>query len=188
MSNIFIISGPSGAGEDSVIKGLKRLYDLEKIITTTTRAMRPGEVHGVDYYFVNHEQFREMIDNGEFAEWAEEDNGQLYGGSIQEIERVRECGKLAIWKIEYKGVITVKKRFPDIKSIFIHIPIEKVRERLEMRGIHDEAFIEARIDYARGWYENESVFDFKVDNIDGKLDNTIDIVANIIKENWKRPS
>jgi len=182
-NNIFIISGPSGAGEDSVVKGIKKLFLLEKIVTTTTRAMRPGEINGKDYYFITKEDFQNKIDANECFEWAEEDNGQLYGGTLAEIKRVKNSGKIGIWKIEDKGVIAAKELLPEAVSIFIYISIDKIRERLKNRENCSEEFIKARIDYAQGWFDNEEIFDHKVENVENKLDETIEKVANIIRNN-----
>ncbi len=184
-NNIFIISGPSGAGEDSVIKGLKKIYSTEKIITTTTRNIRPNEINGKDYYFINKEEFQTKIKNNEFFEWAEEDNGQFYGGTLSEIERVRKSRKIGIWKIDYKGVMAAKKLLPEAISIFIYVPLETIRRRLEKRGIHDEKFINSRLNYAQGWFDNEHIFNYKVENVENKLAETIEKVANIIKNNQK---
>ncbi len=185
ISKLFIISGPSGAGEDSVINGLKKIFDVEKVITTTTRPIRPGEIEARDYYFVSKDEFLNKIKNKDFFEWAEEDSGQLYGGTLTEIERVKNCERVGIWKIEYKGVIAAKKLLPEVKSIFISIPIESVKERLTKRGRHTDKFIADRIEYAQGWYDNEDIFDYKVENVENKLDETIEKVANIIKSNLK---
>ncbi len=184
-NNLFIISGPSGAGEDSVVKGIKQLFPVEKIITTTTREMRPGEIDGRDYYFISKDYFQQKIEDGEFFEWAEEDNGQLYGGTLEEIERVKNSDKIGIWKIDYKGVIAAKKLLPEAISILIHVPLEIIKKRLENRGVHDEEFIKSRIDYAQGWFDNAAIFDYKVENAENKLSETIEKVANIIKNNQK---
>ena len=184
-NNLFIISGPSGAGEDSVVKGIKKIFSVEKIITTTTREMRPGEIDGQDYYFISKDHFKQKIEDGEFFEWAEEDNGQLYGGTLEEIERVKDSGRIGIWKIDYKGVIAAKKLLPEAISIFIYVSIDIIRKRLENRENHSEEFIKSRIDYAQGWFDNEDVFDYKVENVENKLSETIKKVANIIKNNQK---
>jgi guanylate kinase len=179
-NNIFIISGPSGAGEDSVITGLRQIFDLDKIITTTTREKREGEIDGRDYFFVSQEKFREMIEQGEFFEWAEEDNGQLYGGTIKEIDRVKRGTKLCLWKIDYKGVIAAKKLLPEAISIFIYIPLTEMKRRLEARG-HDKIFIKTRLEYAQGWFENKNIFDHSVENVYEQLEKTIEQVASIIR-------
>jgi len=182
MSNIFIISGPSGSGQDSVINGLKKKIDLDKIVTTTTRAMRPEDKEGVTYYFVSKEEFKKGIEENAFFEYALEDNGNYYGGTYREIERARKNKLPVIWKIDYKGVLIAKEILPEAKSILIHIPIELIRSRLEKRGESEET-IQSRLEYAKGWYENEKAFDYIVENKEGKLDETVEKVAKIIKDN-----
>lgn len=182
MAKIFILSGPSGAGEDSVIKGLKELIDFDKIVTTTTRAMRPEDQAGVTYYFVSKEEFEKGIRENKFFEWALEDKGNYYGGTFAELERAKKSPRPVIWKIDYKGVLTAKKLLPEAKSIFIYVPIELIEKRLQGRGETPE-MIKERLEYAKGWYENEHIFDYKVFNKDGCLDQTVQKVAQIIQEN-----
>ncbi len=107
--NIAIISGPSGAGEDSIIKAVLKDLPAEKIITTTTREMRAEDKEGVSYYFVSRDEFRKGIINNQFIEYAKEYNDNYYGVREKELLRVAKSGKIGIWKIEYKGVITAKK-------------------------------------------------------------------------------
>ncbi|MDD5464669.1 MAG: guanylate kinase, partial [Candidatus Moranbacteria bacterium] len=95
-SNIFIISGPSGAGEDSIIGGLEKLFDVERVITTSTRQMRPGESQANPYYFISKDEFAKKLKSGEFAEHAEQYNGNFYGVSKEELERVKNSGKIGI--------------------------------------------------------------------------------------------
>jgi guanylate kinase len=179
-SKIFIISGPSGAGEDSILEKIKEKIDFIKPVTTTTREMRPGEVEGKTYYFITKEKFKEMISNDEFLEYTEEDRGNFYGVTKKEIEKVTESGKLVFWKIEYKGVLYVKKIFPEIPAIMINSPRDILRERLIGRGESSE-MIEARMEYAKGWEENRDAFDYIVENEQGKLGEAVEKVYNIIK-------
>lgn len=183
MSNIFILSGPAGAGEDSVIKKLKNFIDFDKVVTTTTRAMRPEDKEGVSYYFVSQEEFKRGIAENKFFEYALEDNGNYYGGTYEELERVKKSERPVIWKVEYQGVIAGKKILPEAKSIFIYIPFDMIEKRLRVRGESEEV-IKSRLKYARGWYENEAIFDYKVVNEEGKLDETVKKVAEIIKSNF----
>jgi guanylate kinase len=182
-SNIFILSGPSGSGQDSVIDGLKKIIDLERIITTTTRPMRPGEINGKSYYFISREEFKKMIKENKFFEFALEDNGNYYGGTYEELERAKSTDKPVVWKVDYQGVVAGKKLVPDAKSILIYIPQELIPIRLEKRGHKSKEFIEARIEHSQGWYKNENIFDYKVYNKEGKLDETIKKIAEIIKDN-----
>lgn len=185
MSNIFIISGPSGAGEDSVIEGLKKILPIEKIITSTARKIRPGEIHGVNYYYISKEEFEEKIRNDALAEWAQEYNDNFYGVTKEELARVDNSGKIGLWKIEYKGVMTAKIKFPEIKSIYIAPPsLEILRQRIKRRdpSVSDE-YLDERMAYTKEWMQHEDIYDYKVVNEEGKLEETIEQVAKIIQEN-----
>jgi len=181
-THIFIISGPSGAGEDSVIKGLQKKRDFDRVITTTTRAVRPEDQPGRTYYFVSKEEFEQGIKENRFFEYALADRGNYYGGTYSEIERVKKSPLPVLWKIDYQGVLTAKKLLPEAKSIFIFAPPEVLRQRLLKRG-ESEEMIRKRLEYAKGWYENEGIFDYKVENKEGKLEETIEKVLAIIQKN-----
>lgn len=185
MSKIFIVSGPSGAGEDSVIEGLRKHFDIERVITTTSRGIRNGDSEGKPYYFISRKEFEEKISREELAEWAEQYNNNLYGVTKEELERVASSDRVGIWKIEYKGVTTVKKKFPKIKSIYIAPPsLDILRKRILRRDpdISPE-YLEERIRYTEEWMKHEDIYDYKVVNEEGELDETITKVAEIIKKN-----
>jgi guanylate kinase len=180
-NNLYIISGLSGAGEDSIINGLKKIFPIEKIITTTTRAMRTGEVNGQDYYFINQEEFKKGITANTFFEWAQQYNDNLYGVTFNEIERVQNSGKIGIWKIEYKGVISAKKLIPEIVAIFINAPIEQLIDRIKKRDQVSEEFIQERLTYTKEWLKHKDIYDYEIINENGKLTKAIEQVAQIIK-------
>lgn len=182
MSKIFILTGPAGAGEDSVIRKLGKYINFDKIVATTSRSMRPEDKEGVSYYFISKEEFEKRIEDNKFFEYALEDNGNYYGGTYEELKRVEKSSMPVIWKIDYKGVINAKKLLPEVKSIYLYIPPELIEKRLRNRGDSSEV-IKSRIEYAKGWYDNENIFDFKVENKEGKLEETIERVAEIIKQN-----
>lgn len=181
-SNIFIISGPSGAGEDSIIEGLKKFFKIERTITTTTRTMRLGESQGNPYYFISREEFIARRDNNEFVEWAEQYNGNLYGVTKEEIERVKNSGNIGTWKIEWKGVITAKKIFPEIPSIFINAPIDVLENRIRRRDNVSEEYIKERTEYTKEWLKHKDIYDYEVENKEGKLDEAIQTVKEIIEK------
>jgi guanylate kinase len=185
MSKIFIVSGPSGAGEDSVIEGLRKHFDIERVITTTSRGIRAGDSEGKPYYFISRKEFEEKISLEELAEWAEQYNNNLYGVTKKELERVANSDHVGIWKIEYKGVTTVKKKFPEIKSIYIAPPsLDILRKRILRRDPNiSPEYLEERIKYTEEWMKHEDIYDYKVVNEEGKLDETIAKVAEIIKKN-----
>ncbi len=182
MSKLFIISGPSGAGEDSIINGVKKKFPIEMIITTSTREIREGESQGNPYYFISKEEFKNGIKNNKFFEWAEQDRGNYYGVTHDEIERIKKIKGFGLWKVDYKGVITLKKISPKIPAILINAPIEQLENRLRKRDASSDEFIKERLKYAKGWRENRDLFDFEVMNEDGKLEESIEKVAKIIKE------
>lgn len=182
MSKLFAITGPSGAGEDSIIKGLKEKFPVEIVITTTTREIREGESEGNSYYFISKDEFKNRIENGEFFEWAEQDRGNLYGVTKKEIERVKNTDKIGIWKVDYKGIITIKKIMPDVVVIFINVPIEQLGNRIRNRSKVTEEFIKGRLKYAEGWYQIRNLYDYEINNEDGKLKEAIEKTAEIIKK------
>lgn len=181
-SNIYILSGPSAAGEDSIIRGLENQINFEKIITTTTREMRPGELQGKSYYFISKEEFKNGIENDEFYEYAEEDRNNFYGVTKKEFERACSAGLPVIWKIDYKGVITGKKLFPEAVAILIDVPLETIEKRIRQRDNLSEEYIKERLTYAEGWYRNKDKFDYIIKNDDGKLEEAIRAVKDIIEK------
>lgn len=185
-SNLFIISGPSGSGQDSIIEGLKEYFPIERVITTTTRAMRPGETSGNPYYFTTPEDFQKRIANKEFVEYAKQYNGNFYGVTQKELDRVAQSGKIGIWKIEYQGVISAKNLFPEIIAILITVPDLSILEnRIRHRDNAGEEYIQERMDYSEKWIQHEDIYDYIVVNDDGKLDKAIKEVAEIIKNHEK---
>lgn len=185
-NRLFIISGPSGAGEDTVIKGLKKHFKIIRVVTTVTRGKRKVEKQGKPYYFISKEKFEKGIKNGEFAEYAYV-YGYLYGVTFKELEKAqKECeknNKIGIWKIDWQGVKTVKKQLPDIVSILIDPPsIKSLEKRLIKRGQDSLPVIQKRLLAAKVWLKHKDIYDYRVLNRDDKIDETIDKTAKIIKK------
>jgi guanylate kinase len=183
MSNknkLFIISGPSGAGEDSVIEELERYLPIEKVITTTTRKKRPHESQGNPYYFVSMEKFKKEIAKNQFFEYTRQYNDQFYGVTKEEIKRVINSGKIGIWKIEYKGVMTAKKLIPQVIAILIMPPSLKILEQRLLKRGESKKFIQERMDYTKEWLRHKNVYDYEVVNRERKLDKTVEEVKRII--------
>lgn len=178
---LFIISGPSGAGEDSILSGLAKKIPLKKAVTTTTRKMRDGEVDGVDYYFVSKDRFKEMIENDELAEWAQHYNDNYYGVTKDELTRIQHGDTIGVWKVDYKGVAHAKKMFPDIVAIFITAEsLDILEERIRSRSNVNEAYVQERMAYSREWLDHTDLYDYTVINKQGHLDRAITDVADII--------
>ena len=180
--NIVIISGPSGAGEDTIISELNKQIKLEKIITTTTREKRVGEKNAKDYYFISDKEFKENIKKGVFVEYACEYNDNYYGVSEKELLRVANSKKLGIWKIEYKGVMTAKKLFPHIKAILVKAPLSELEKRLKNRDKNNQKHIKERMSYTKEWLKHQEIYDFKVINKNGCLSKATTKILNYLKK------
>jgi len=132
---LFVITGPSGAGKDSLIakmraKGLKFHF----VVTTTSRPPRAGEVEGRDYHFVSREEFQKIIGEGGLLEYAEV-YGNYYGSTVKALKNSLADNKVVILQIDPQGAKTIKGKFPETRIIFIAPPtMENLRKRLEKRG------------------------------------------------------
>jgi guanylate kinase len=177
----FIISGPSGAGEDSVIEGLEKKIKLKRVVTTVTRSKRPGEKEGYPYHFVTVPEFKKMIAENKFVEWAKV-YGDYRGSTKKEINKIIKKKILALWKIDFQGVKIVKKKIPGVVSVFIYPPSQKVLERrLMKRGQDSPEVIEKRRSFTKKWLGQKKIYDYVVVNRENKLDATINEVLCILK-------
>jgi guanylate kinase len=179
--SLFIISGPSGAGEDSIIDALAERLPVERVITTTTRNPRPGETQGNPYYFITRAQFSALIDSDALAEWAEEYNGNLYGVTRDELMRVSSSGRIGLWKIEWKGVMTAKQMFPGIVAILISAPLASIEARIRKRDNLSEEYLAERMVYTREWMTHTDIYDYTIENRDGELKKAVDQAEAIIR-------
>lgn len=144
-SCLFTISAPSGAGKTSLVKALlQRNPDIAVSVSHATRARRSGEQDGVDYHFVDPQEFEQMVQNDAFLEHAEV-FGNYYGTSQQAVESLLQQ-KHVILEIDWQGALQVKKKLPDTIAIFILPPSRDVlRQRLIHRATDDETIIERRM-------------------------------------------
>ncbi len=143
---LYIISAPSGAGKSSLVKALTDADEQIRIsVSHTTRAMRPGDVNGVHYHFVEHTEFVKMIEHGDFLERAEVyDN--LYGTSRSHLQQTLDEGHDLILEIDWQGAEQVRQLMPNARSIFILPPsLEALHERLKNRGQDSDETIEGRM-------------------------------------------
>ena len=143
---LYIVSAPSGAGKTSLVKALIEAQEQIRVsVSHTTRAMRPGEVDGVNYHFVAREAFIEMLERDEFLEHAEV-FGNLYGTSQRWLEQTLKEGYDLILEIDWQGAQQVRRLMPLAKSIFILPPTqEALRQRLDNRGQDSDEVIERRM-------------------------------------------
>jgi len=157
---LFIISAPSGAGKTTLCKEVVDIFqNLRHSVSYTTRAPRPGEVHGRDYIFVSPSEFEKMITAGEFAEWAEV-HGNHYGTAIKSLDEYRTKGIDVILDIDCQGARQLKERNGDGVFIFILPPsFHELRRRLDSRNSDSDEVKERRIRNASdeikelGWYD-----------------------------------
>jgi guanylate kinase len=176
MSNIFIISAPSGCGKTSLVRDISRIYDfLELTISCTTRKMRKGEIDGIDYHFIDQETFKTKINNGEFIEH-ESVYDNYYGTTYNSIRDIANSGNDAILEIDHKGMIKIKKQIPSAISIYILPPsLEELKNRLIDRGLDTKEVINKRISNAENELKFSRFSDFTIVNDD------YDIALNSLK-------
>ncbi len=182
---LYIISAPSGAGKTSLVK--KLIENEPKVavsVSHTTRVMRPGEKDGVDYFFVNKEEFLQMAGSGAFLEYAQVfDN--YYGTSQQHVEQQLLRGYDVILEIDWQGARQIRKLFTDPQSIFILPPsLQALQERLTSRGQDDEAVIQRRMHDAVNEMSHYAEFDYLVVNDD--FDRALDELRCIFVSNRLR--
>ncbi len=148
---LIVLSGPSGSGKGTILKQLlARRPQTVVSISATTRAPRPGEEDGVQYFFRTREEFEGMIARGELLEYAEY-NGNYYGTPAPAIDRWLEEGKDVVLEIEVQGAEKVMQKRQDLVSIFIGIPsLEELEHRLRGRGTEAEEAIQGRMAAATG--------------------------------------
>lgn len=180
--NVFIISGAAGSGKDSIIEKLGTILPIERVVTTTTRSMRPSEKEGAPYYFVSREVFEQKKVSHEFIEYSINENGESYGITKKELERVTSHGSIAIIRVDWKGVVTVKRLFPEIPALYIAAPIDVLEKRLRLRDAgKEEQYFEERMAYTREWLKHLDIYDYTIENEEGKIDEAVEKVRAIIE-------
>ena len=164
---LLVISGPSGAGKSTVVfKAIEGREDICFSTSVTTRSPRPGEVDGREYFFVNFERFREMVENDELLEHAEY-VANRYGTPRAYVEQRMSEGMNVLLDIEVQGARQVRKKMPEAVLIFIAPPSsEELERRLRGRGTDTEAAIEGRLIRARQEFQEADFYDYLIVNDD----------------------
>ncbi len=185
--NIYIFSGPSGAGKSSVIKGLMAgVKGLGYSISHTSRPPRHSETNGVDYHFVSEAEFRRMIDEGAFVEWATVYD-HLYGTSFEGLRSQTEKGMDVILDIDSQGAKNIRSFFRDSILIFILPPsLEALEQRLRARATDSADVIEGRYKKAVSDLKNCEWYDYLIINDD--LEKAISDAGAIILADRNRNS
>jgi guanylate kinase len=163
--SLFMVVAPSGAGKSTLVNALLAQEPTIKLsISYTTRAPRPGEMHGREYYFTSVEDFQKRRENGEFLESAEV-HGNYYGTSRLLISEQMKAGTDVLLEIDWQGAQQVKKQFPDAVGIFILPPsIAALEERLKKRGQDEPHVITRRILAAGGEIAHAPEFEYVIIN------------------------
>ena len=182
-----IVSGFSGAGKGTVMKALMNKYDNYALsISATSRAPRPGEQEGREYFYKTEEQFEQMIEQEQLIEYARY-VGNYYGTPKAYVEQKLNEGKDVILEIELQGAMKVKEKMPDTMLIFITPPsAEELKNRLVGRGTEDEATINARLKRAAEEAEYMEKYDYLLINDD--LDTCVRELHELIQSEHSKVS
>jgi guanylate kinase len=177
---LIVISGPSGVGKDSLLWRLKESdQPFHFVVTATDRPPRPGEVHGVDYFFVTTEEFARMIEQDELLEHAIV-YGQHKGVPKQQVREALTSSKDVIMRIDVQGAATIRQQAPEAVLIFLTAASEEeLVQRLRNRGGDSVEQLQKRITTAREEMEQIAEFDYVVVNRDGELEQAVDDVLAI---------
>lgn len=189
---LLILTGKTASGKDTIISEiLKRFPNFKKVITTTSRPSRPGEKDGIDYYFVTKEEFNIKIKAGDFIEYVEY-GGNLYGTTKSEIEAA--LNQNSIWRIDPSraGEVNdfIKRSVPKdlaekiiqkLLVIYINTTEDIILQRLRDRNLSEDEINQRMTDDASIWQEFKDKYDYIVENVPGKLDETVNKIAKILR-------
>lgn len=184
LPKIFIISGPSRVGKDAITQGLLRKPDLnlQKVITATSRPRRPDEADGRHYYFFDPDTFQKKIEEGFFLEWAVLRGGKCFGTPVSEFDRIQSHSQNVIMNIDVQGAKRLAQMRDDLVRIFIK-PDKSAHLRRRMKEANftpDQ--IKARLADMKREMKEMTAYDYVVVNREGRLQEAIDEVAAIIKQ------
>jgi guanylate kinase len=178
---VFVITGPSGVGKGTLIRGLlARVPELELSVSATTRRPRPGEEHGTDYHFLTPDEFEARVAAGDFVEHAEY-SGNRYGTLRSELERRLAQGRGVVLEIEVQGARQVRAAMPDAVAVFIAPPSkDALRARLIGRGTDSSEEVEARLRTAERELEAQPEFAHVV--VNDRLEQATEDLIRIVRD------
>jgi len=182
---LVVLSAPSGAGKTTICHILaQRNPDFKISVSATTRPPRPNEKDGVDYYFLNENEFLKRVEQNDFLEY-EKVHGYYYGTLKSKVKELLNNNFTVLFDIDVNGALSIKRHFPDAILIFIRPPsLEELRRRLKKRAAENEAEIEKRLKRLPEEYAKSVFFDYDIINND--LEETVQKITNIIREHQKR--
>ncbi len=183
---LFVVSGPSGAGKGTICQKLVKEMDVALSISMTTRSPRPGEANGVSYSFVTREEFEQAIRNDELLEYAEV-YGNFYGTPKRWVFEKLQGGKDVVLEIDIQGALKVREKYPQGIYIFILPPsMAELRERITRRGADSPASIELRLGKTLSEVSYIDQYNYCV--INGELEEAVKRVKAIILAEHSRVS
>ncbi len=184
---LIVISGPSGVGKDAVLQRMKeRGVPMHFVVTATTRAPRPGEADGVDYFFVSNDTFAEMIERNDLLEYAIVYN-DYKGIPKQQVREALASGHDVILRIDVQGAATIRKICPDALLIFMTTGSEEeLVQRLTARKTETPEGLKLRIATARRELQRLTEFDYCIVNPEFHLESAVDALLAIIEAEHNR--
>ena len=184
---LIVLSGPSGAGKDAVLTRMKELgHQMHYTITATTRPMRPAERDGQDYIFLTSEQFDRMVSQDGFLEWAQV-YGNRYGVPKKQVQDALNQRKDTIIKADVQGAATIRRQAPDAVLIFLVPPtLAELEPRLRERKTEGDVDMDLRLRTARAEMGHAAAFDHVVVNHEGRLDEAVHLILEIIDQERRR--
>ncbi|MFN4299012.1 MAG: guanylate kinase [Thermaurantimonas sp.] len=170
LRKLLIFSAPSGAGKTTIVRHLLNTFPdfIEFSVSATSRAPRPTEQNGRDYYFLTKDEFLQKIHRGEFVEWEEVYKGAYYGTLRSEIDRIFQKGKAVIFDIDVVGGLNLKNQYgANALAVFVKPPsLEVLKERLQQRNTETPEKLQQRLSKAEKEMQYASLFDVCLENTD----------------------
>ena len=184
---LVVISGPSGVGKDTILDHMKqRGLPFHFVVTATTRPRRPGEVEGEDYFFVEEQQFLDMIEKGELIEHALVYNDHK-GVPRQQVREAMESAQDVVMRVDVQGAKTIRALAPEALLIFLTAgDEEELARRLRKRRTESEADLQLRLETAKEEFGYLKIFDYVVLNADSQVDKAVDTILAIIEAEHHR--
>ena len=181
-SNIYVISGPSAVGKDTIIENLqKEDNNFHFVVTATTRRPRKNEKEGINHFFYSKETFNKLIKNNDLIEWAKVYKN-YYGVPKSQVFEPLKNNKNVLLRVDVQGAKRIKELIPDVVLIFIKPEkTESLRKRLIERGVNTTTEMNTRLKTAEREIQTSNFFDFIIVNKDGDLPYAVKKVLNIIK-------